>query len=319
LLLRNTARTPFPGGEAAHGDTTGRILKLFIGAPVADTGYDPSSGIALRAPLARLVDPATGTAAVRPTLVRQLTLNEVMASEGPVEVLVNNTRLDGLSVATDVFPGGVRPDFQLDPTGSTPYYLTELPEEGSIERWEVVNMTADAHPLHFHLVQFQLMNRQRFRRGYGELYERLFPPTTALNPETGLPHLGQEFVGGFGPPLHYVSGNPDKLGGNPEVGPYLTGPAKPVGAWEAGWKDTVILNPGEVTRLMIRWAPNSLPASTPLAQRWFPFAPDDGGGYVFHCHIIDHEDNEMMRGDVVQSNPAAPAAALRPLVRGVHF
>jgi FtsP/CotA-like multicopper oxidase with cupredoxin domain len=319
LLLRNTARTPFPAGEPAHGSTTGRILKLFLGAPVADTGYDPRSGIPLRAPLVRLVDPATGTAAVTPALVRQLTLNEVMAPGGPVEVLVNNTHWDGRSVATDLFPGGVRPDAQLDPTGSTPNYLTELPLEGSVELWEIVNLTADAHPMHFHLVHFQLMNRQRFRTAYADLYASLFPPTAAVDPETGLPHAGQEFVGGFGPPLHYVTGNPNKLGGNPEVGPYLTGPRKPPGVWEAGWKDTVIAYPGEVTRLMIRWAPNSLPANTPLAQRWYPFDPDDGGGYVFHCHIIDHEDNEMMRADVVRSNPAAPATALRPLVRGVDF
>jgi FtsP/CotA-like multicopper oxidase with cupredoxin domain len=106
LLLRNTARTPFPAGEPAHGSTTGRILKLFLGAPVADTGYDPRSGIPLRAPLVRLVDPATGTAAVTPALVRQLTLNEVMAPGGPVEVLVNNTHWDGRSVATDLFPAG---------------------------------------------------------------------------------------------------------------------------------------------------------------------------------------------------------------------
>ena len=320
LLLRNTARTPFPAGEPAHGSTTGRILKLFIGAPVADTGYDPASGIPLRAPMVRLVNPTAGTAAVTPASVRQLTLNEVMGTGGPMEVLVNNTHWNGRSVATDVFPGGVRPDTQLDPTGSSSNYLTELPGEGSIEQWEIVNVTADAHPLHLHLVQFQLMNRQRFRANdcAGD-YESMFPPTAAPDPMTGLPYPGQEFVGGFGPPMHYVTGNPNKLGGNPDVGPYLIGPRKPPAAWEAGWKDTVIVYPGEVTRLMIRWAPTSMPANTPLAQRWYPFAPDDGGCYVFHCHILDHEDNEMMRPYVCVSNSAAPAIAARPLVRGVHF
>ena len=41
--------------------------------------------------------------------------------------------------------------------------------------------------------------------------------------------------------------------------------------------------------------------------------------YVWHCHIIDHEDNEMMRPDTVRLNPVAPPPALRPLVRGVDY
>jgi FtsP/CotA-like multicopper oxidase with cupredoxin domain len=45
--------------------------------------------------------------------------------------------------------------------------------------------------------------------------------------------------------------------------------------WESGFKDTVIAYPGQVTRLRIRFA-------TP-------------GQFVWHCHIVEHEDNEMMR------------------------
>ena len=37
-----------------------------------------------------------------------------------------------------------------------------MPEEGTTELWEIVNLTADSHPIHLHLVQFQLMNRQAF-------------------------------------------------------------------------------------------------------------------------------------------------------------
>jgi FtsP/CotA-like multicopper oxidase with cupredoxin domain len=51
-------------------------------------------------------------------------------------------------------------------------------------------------------------------------------------------------------------------------------PAPPE-AWENGWKDTVVAYPGQVTRLRLRFA--------------------QGGQFVWHCHIVEHEDNEMMR------------------------
>ena len=53
------------------------------------------------------------------------------------------------------------------------------------------------------------------------------------------------------------------------------------------------MNPGEVTRIAVRFAPTDTPAKVLNAQ--FPFDVTKGRGYVWHCHIIDHEDNEMMR------------------------
>ena len=51
-----------------------------------------------------------------------------------------------------------------------------------------------------------------------------------------------------------------------------------------------------------------------------PSIPDGGAhGYVWHCHIIDHEDNEMMRPDIVPLNPAAPSPAARPLRKGIDY
>jgi spore coat protein A len=45
---------------------------------------------------------------------------------------------------------------------------------------------------------------------------------------------------------------------------------------------------------------------TPKADAYYPFNPQAGGqGYVFHCHIIDHEDNEMMRPLIVVPNSNA--------------
>ena len=56
-----------------------------------------------------------------------------------------------------------------------------------------------------------------------------------------------------------------------------------------------------VTRFVIRWGPSDVPVGTAAA---FPFDPGGVGpegrrGYVWHCHIIDHEDNEMMRPDLI--------------------
>ena len=55
--------------------------------------------------------------------------------------------------------------------------------------------------------------------------------------------------------------------------------------------------PCAVTRIAVRWAPQDLAAGTTHAgTNYFPFDPTTGGpGYVWHCHILDHEDNEMMR------------------------
>jgi FtsP/CotA-like multicopper oxidase with cupredoxin domain len=61
----------------------------------------------------------------------------------------------------------------------------------------------------------------------------------------------------------------------PVVPVQLTGDVRPPEAWESGFKDTVIAYPGEVTRLRMRFT--------------------NAGQFVWHCHIVEHEDNEMMR------------------------
>jgi Putative multicopper oxidases len=214
-----------------------------------------------------------------------------MYEGGPLEILVNNTDL----------PGTDRPDFTpITVDGLTTYY-SELPQEGETEVWEVVNLTADAHPIHLHLVQFQLMNRQAFNVAkYETTYAAAFG--------------GGVYRPGFGPPLDYHTGNARALGGNPDVVPFLKGPAKPPEPNEAGWKDTVVMYPGQVTRIAIRWAPTGLPANTDPLDASYPFDPDGGHGYVWHCHIIDHEDNEMMRPTSVQANDVD-----RIYVQGVDY
>lgn len=73
--------------------------------------------------------------------------------------------------------------------------------------------------------------------------------------------------------------------------PYLQGKMSSPLLNEQGWKDTVQVNPGEVTVLRVRFAPTD--------GGTFPFDARVGPGYVWHCHIIDHEDNEMMRRYIV--------------------
>ena len=108
--------------------------------------------------------------------------------------------------------------------------VTENPVINTTEIWELVNLTEDSHPIHLHLVRFQILDR------------RPFDVTEYLNTHT----------------LRF------------------TGDAVPSRAAEAGWKDTARAEPGMVTRIIV---------------------PFEGftGRYVWHCHILEHEDNEMMR------------------------
>jgi spore coat protein A len=324
-LLRNTARTPYPKGASPNGQTLGRIMQFRVGAVAIDTSYDPASGTPLRTgtqTIVRLADPTTGVLApdVTSDAIRLLTLNEFMGSGGPLEVLVNNSKWGGMRI--DPVTGNMTPipGSMADAFGN---YLTELPNEGETEIWEIVNLTADAHPIHLHLVQFQILNRQKFNTNkYNKVYDALFPASVQVDPITGMPYPGGVFIGGFGPPLSYdPASNPlssGKYGGNPDITPYLQGPIMPPALSEAGWKDTAIMYPSEVTRIAVRWAPTELATNLDPAEYFYSFDPNAlGSDYVWHCHIIDHEDNEMMRPDQVKPNPLAPPT--RNYVQGSDY
>jgi len=62
---------------------------------------------------------------------------------------------------------------------------------------------------------------------------------------------------------------------------------------EKGWKDTIQANPGQITVIRIRFAP--IDGGIYDTETLYPFDATEGPGYVWHCHILDHEDNEMMR------------------------
>jgi FtsP/CotA-like multicopper oxidase with cupredoxin domain len=313
------------------------------GGPVTDNSYNPASGAPVRpTPMVRLT-----TSMVQKT--RQLTLNEVMGMPqnaidpvtgvmtaypgGPLEILVNNTKWNGKRIVGVDNSDPMMPMYMMKPIpGFTPdnaansehqvNYLSEIPLEGTTELWEIINLTADAHPMHLHLVQFQLLNRQNFDfNKYNAAYNAAFPGG-GYDHMTGQPYPAGVYIPAFGPPSDYGTGN--IVGGNPNINAlsargkplYLQGkPTLPL-PQENGWKDTVVTYPGQVTRLLVRWAPTELPASTPASQAFFPFDPNSSGqGYVWHCHIVDHEDNEMMRPDEVEPNPNAD----RTYVQGVDF
>ncbi|HVB37426.1 MAG TPA: multicopper oxidase domain-containing protein, partial [Vicinamibacterales bacterium] len=117
--------------------------------------------------------------------------------------------------------------------------VTETPQLGTTEVWNLVNITDDAHPIHLHLVRFQILERRAF-----DVFQ----------------YRTSGVVRSVGPPEA------------PEPS-------------EAGWKDTVRAAPGMITRIII---------------------PFDGyaGRYVWHCHILEHGDNEMMRPYEVRMAPA---------------
>jgi FtsP/CotA-like multicopper oxidase with cupredoxin domain len=146
--------------------------------------------------------------------------------------------------------------------------ISELPIVGSTEEWQIVNLTMDTHPIHLHLVQFLISSRQPLRAmDYMDEWVK-------INGEPPLNHPTQVL-----PINDYLEGNPVPPDPN-----------------ETGWKDTIRANPGEVTTLLIRFAPQDSDKDLAVpGTNLYPFNPTSGPGYVWHCHIIDHEDNEMMR------------------------
>jgi bilirubin oxidase len=200
---------PFGGGipgvdfDPAHPATTGQVMQFRV---VPRVGRDLSTPpVALGLP--GIVP--LGTESIR----RQVSLNEEEFE--PEEEGIPTAALLG------VLNGGGNPVHKMwsDP-------ITENPDIGATEIWEMYNFTADAHPIHIHEVHFEVVDRQ-------------------------------------------------PIGGGVARGPEL---------WETGRKDTVIAYPDEITRVKARF--------------------DTPGLFVWHCHIVEHEDNEMMRSYAIGPIPS---------------
>ncbi len=226
LLLNVGPDEPFGGGvpgvdfAPADPNTTGQVMQFrVVAAKSTDTSMRPDTLVLPH--LSRL--PGA-------TVTRQVSLNELESAT----VLVGNHPGHGhrkhqpanLKLAcTDpnAVPFGPLRALLRTVTSSgegTPLQwmeaVTENPVLGATEVWEIHNFTEDAHPIHIHVVQF-------------EIVERVNADGDARAPE----------------------------------------------AWETGTKDTVIAYPGEITRVKATY--------------------DVPGQFVWHCHILKHEDNEMMR------------------------
>ncbi|MGW3495329.1 multicopper oxidase family protein [Streptomyces sp. NPDC001020] len=185
-----------PGKEFAAADakTTGQVMK-FVVEPLttADTSTPPAQ---LTLPPFEPLGAAGRT--------RRVSLNELASARlprvGPRQMLLGTFDAHGKP----------KPLSWSDP-------ITENPAPGATEIWEIHNLTVDAHPIHIHEIQFQVVDRQ------------------------GLP----------------------------------AGTRRPPEVWERGYKDTVFVYPQEITRVKVRFR--------------------QAGLFMWHCHMLEHEDNEMMR------------------------
>jgi spore coat protein A, manganese oxidase len=203
FVLNNDAKAPYPDGD----DIVPSDIMLFK----VERRLEERDRSRLPAVL-NTVAPLDPASAVK---VRDLVLSELDSAvpfENPIMAMINDAHWD-------------------DP-------VTETPKAGTTEVWRIINTTGDAHPIHVHLVQFQILDRRPF------------------NPDR----------------------YPDDL--------VYTGPAEsPANNEQPAWKDTVISLPATVTRIIAKF---DLPTGTPML-------PGQRFRYIFHCHILEHEENEMMR------------------------
>jgi FtsP/CotA-like multicopper oxidase with cupredoxin domain len=255
IIMTNDAPAPFPNGRVPDPDTVGQIMQF----TVLDTSEVPPSKLPAELNKIPVLTPDVPK--------KVLTLNVVArAPRNPLELL-----LDGQVWGAQI---------------------SELPIVGSTVEWEIVNLTGGAHPIHIHLIQFQVLNRQKFdNTKYSEEWIKLNGEPPLQHPTISLP-----------------------------VEPFLEGNPIDPPPNERGWKDTVLMMPGQVTRLKLRWAPQDAnPKKVKPGENLFPFDPTFGPGYVWHCHIIDHEDNEMMRPLKVIDCPipvANPQSCCQAIVEG---
>lgn len=228
LVVRNVARSPFPKGMAVNPNADGQIMAFEVGSTVSD-GRNNVLPTTLRDAPIRPSDIGT------PVRTRKLALFEGTDGFGRLQPML------GTAEPTTAVDGSTQNGSMLwDECGSP---ITENPMLDDVEIWEIYNATADAHPIHLHLVSFQILGRQKFR--------------ATMLPKSMPAHDGSTSQG-------FTLANLK-----------LVGQAKGPGRFEAGWKDTAIMYPGETTRLIAKF--------------------DRPGRYVWHCHILSHEDHEMMR------------------------
>jgi len=241
VVVTNDAPVPFPGGARKARKGGMPLPQIMQFTVTGGVGWQNPLPAALRVvPIARY----TSAQAVNAANPRRMTLVEDLNAFGsPVMVVLNNRNFD---------PNPLNPE-------------NAHVGKDTLEQWDIVNTTVDAHPIHLHFTQFQVLNRQKFdAAGY-------FAAAYGTQPlKTGI---------GTVPPL--------------DVTPYLSSGPKAPAANELGWKDTVVAMPGEVTRILAPFGAAIPKVGGGVLQT--AFQTSFTGDYVWHCHILEHEDNDMMQ------------------------
>ena len=238
IILENDAPAPYPFGapENFNPETTGKVMRFKV--------MDICKEIPKELPQQLNNIPALKSNSPNRTLV----LIEAMENDEPIGIFLNGQPYDA-------------------PT-------SEMPIVGSTEEWDIVNLTGDAHPIHIHLIQFLIKNRQFMNI---DEYSKIW-----MN-ENGMPPLDHPTI-------------------DVSIDNYLIGEPIEPPENEKGWKDTAVVMPGQVMRLTIRFAPQYVKEEDVMpGMNLFPFSPCIGPGYVWHCHNLEHEDYDMMRPmDIIQ-------------------
>ena len=155
--------------------------------------------------------------------------------------------------------------------GAIPWHspTTENPALNSTEKWEIWNMTGDAHPIHLHLVHFKVLGRKMIKWDSATNEDdRVIAPGSGITPAgDGTYMVPQPVVQHNG-----QVGEGFKIVNLTTTGGYISQPA---GYVENTAKDMVTALPDQVTYIKAKF--------------------DKPGRYVWHCHILSHEDHEMMR------------------------
>jgi len=213
FIVTNNARAPYPMGGRA---TLSQLLKIRVNRALQ--GTDDTT------PAANLQLPALPPLPA-PSVTRVQHLSETLDPLTDAPITLNVEDAPYLDEQTGL------PD------------VTTKPASNAVEDWLLVNTTADTHPIHLHLVTFEVIDRRPFD------------------------------VAAYDPKTQAIS---------------YTGPVVPAPANEDGLKDTVQAHPGQVTRIRARF---ELPDEGTIELPPGVSNPQ----YVWHCHILEHEENDMMR------------------------
>lgn len=274
LILYNDAPAPFPMGDARNDYYTGCPDQTAEGgAPSTQAGYGPNT-----------------------RTLMQIRVGKLTGAADPLDF---NATLDALTAS---LPGAYRDshqpfgEYDLDPAAPTVKYevktlnedfdeygrliqrigtdqaiygdsygrnymddATEVYNQGDVVVWDIYNTTGDTHPMHFHLVNVQVLGRATF--------------------DDSIPNILT-----FQPNSSFTPADPNYR----------------------GWKETVRMNPGEVTRVIMKFDMPSVGFDVAPSAR--PGLPAGYHEYVWHCHILEHEEHDMMRPLLVKPSAVVPNA-----------